>query len=128
MREPEHLETLDPSTRSTLQRNIIRLQEYSETQLEDILNDRANLAFMDGTVPAQTISIIAELGNAEGGNARYSIELLWRAGKYADASEMREVSPECVRNAVASVYPVKARFDSRTWADKNCSFGCCTLL
>ena len=106
LRQPEHLETLDPSTRSTLQRNIIRLENYSETQLEDILDDRANLAFRDGTVPAQTMGLIVELGNSEGGNARYSIELLWRAGKYADASEMREVSPECVRNAVVSVYPV----------------------
>ncbi len=106
LRQPEHLETLDPSTRSTLQRNIIRLENYLETQLEDILDDRVNLAFRDGTVPAQTMGLIAELGNSEGGNARYSIELLWRAGKYADASEIREVTPECVRNAVISVYPV----------------------
>ncbi len=109
LRQPEHLETLDPSTRSTLQRNIIRLENYSETQLEDILDARVNLAFRDGTVPAQTMGLIAELGNSEGGNARYSIELLWRAGKYADASEIREVSPECVRNAVVSVYPVVRR-------------------
>jgi len=109
LRQPEHLETLDPSTRSTLQRNIIRLENYSESQLEDILDDRVNLAFRDGTVPAQTMGLIAELGNSEGGNARYSIELLWRAGKYADASEIREVSPECVRNAVVSVYPVVRR-------------------
>jgi cell division control protein 6 len=106
LRQPEHLENLDPSTRSTLQRNIIRLENYSESQLEDILDDRVNLSFMDGTVPAQTLLLIAELGNSERGNARYSIELLWRAGKYADALEMREVTPECVRNAVASVYPV----------------------
>jgi cell division control protein 6 len=106
LRKPEHLENLDPSTRSTLQRNIIRLENYSESQLEDILNDRVNLSFMDGTVPTQTLLLIAELGNSERGNARYSIELLWRAGKYADALEMREVTPECVRNAVASVYPV----------------------
>jgi cell division control protein 6 len=105
LRQPEYLENLDPSTRSTLQRNIIQLQDYSESQLEDILDDRVNLSFRDGTVPAQTMSLIAELGKSEGGNARYAIELLWRAGKYADASELREVSPECVRNAVVSVYP-----------------------
>ena len=109
LRQPEHLDKLDPSTRSTLQRNIIQLTEYSESQLEDILDDRVNLAFRDGTVPAQTMALIAEQGKSEGGNARYSIELLWRAGKYADALEMREVSPECVRNAVVSVYPVVRR-------------------
>ena len=109
LRQPEHLENLDPSTRSTLQRNIIQLWEYSESQLEDILDDRVNLAFRDGTVPHQTMNLIAELGKSESGNARYAIELLWRAGKYADASEMREVLPECVRNAVVSVYPVVRR-------------------
>ena len=109
LRQPEHLENLDPSTRSTLQRNIIQLREYSESQLEDILDDRVNLAFRDGTVPHQTMNLIAELGKSESGNARYAIELLWRAGKYADASEMREVLPECVRNAVVSVYPVVRR-------------------
>lgn len=106
LRQPEHLESLDPSTRSTLQRNIIRLEDYSEAQLEDILDTRVNLAFNEGTVSTQTLMQISELGKAEKGNARYSIELLWRAGKYADASEMREITPECVRNAVASVYPV----------------------
>jgi cell division control protein 6 len=106
LRQPEYLEKLDPSTRSTLQRNIIQLEKYSESQLEDILDDRVKLAFREGTVPTQTMSLIAELGYSEGGNARYSIELLWRAGKYADALEMREVLPECVRNAVVSVYPV----------------------
>ncbi len=109
LRQPEYLENLDPSTRSTLQRNIIRLDNYSESQLEEILSDRVNLAFMDDTVSTQTLLLIAELGNSERGNARYSIELLWRAGKYADALEMREVTPECVRNAVASVYPVVRR-------------------
>jgi cell division control protein 6 len=109
LRQDEPLESLDPSTRSTLQRNIIRLPDYSESQLEDILAERVNLAFMDGTVPPQTLSLIAELGYSEQGNARYSIELLWRAGKYADASQFREVTPECVRNAVASVYPVIRR-------------------
>jgi cell division control protein 6 len=109
LRQPEYLDKLDPSTRSTLQRNIIQLEEYSESQLEDILDDRVNLAFREGTVPTQTMDLIAELGDSEGGNARYAIELLWRAGKYADASEMREVSPECVRKAVVSVYPVVRR-------------------
>ncbi|MDG6223745.1 MAG: ORC1-type DNA replication protein [Candidatus Bathyarchaeota archaeon] len=109
LRQDEQLESLDPSTRSTLQRNIIRLTDYSESQLEDILANRVDLAFIDGTVPPQTLTLIAELGNAEQGNARYSIELLWRAGKYADASELQEVTPECLRNAVASVYPVVRR-------------------
>ena len=106
LRQPEYLEKLDPSTKSTLQRNVISLEEYSKLQLEDILNERVNLAFSPGTISTQTMDLVAELAYSEGGNARYAIELLWRAGKYADASEMREVSPECVRKAAVSVYPV----------------------
>jgi len=106
LRQPEYLDALDPSARSTLQRNVIHLEEYSKPQLQNILNDRVKLAFKQGTIFALTIDLIAELASSEGGDARYAIELLWRAGKYADASEMQEVSPECVRKAAVSVYPV----------------------
>jgi len=105
LREPECLDKLDASTRSTLQRNIIQLEEYSASQLQDILNDRVALAFRHGAVSTQTIGIISELA-AEEGDARYAIELLWRAGKYADVSESPEVLPEYVRKAAVSVYPV----------------------
>jgi cell division control protein 6 len=106
LRQPEHLNTLDPSARSTLQRNVIRLEEYSKLQLQDILNDRVSLAFRQGTIFAPTVDLVAELASSEGGDARYAIELLWRAGKYADSLGMQEVSPECVRKAAVSIYPV----------------------
>lgn len=105
LREPECLDKLDASTRSTLQRNIIHMEEYSASQLQDILNDRVALAFRHGAVSTQTIGIISELA-AEEGDARYAIELLWRAGKYTDVSESPEVLPEYVRKAAVSVYPV----------------------
>ena len=106
LREPEYLNRLDASTRSTLQRNIIRLEEYSTPQLRDILNDRVDLAFRYGAVSTQTLDLISELAASERGDARYAIELLWRAGKYADATGSPEVLPEYVRKAAVSVYPV----------------------
>jgi len=106
LREPECLDRLDASTRSTLQRNVIHLEEYSTPQLQDILNDRVTLAFRNGAVSTQTLDLISELAASEGGDARYAIELLWRAGKYADASGSFEVWPEYVRKAAVSVYPV----------------------
>jgi len=105
VRDTTLLNTLDASTRSTLQRNIIQLEEYSQPQLSDILNDRVINAFRENTVHSQSVNLIAELAASEGGDARYAIELLWRAGKYADAEETREVQPEHVRKAAASVYP-----------------------
>jgi cell division control protein 6 len=100
------LDRLDPSARSTLQRNIIQLEEYSTSQLQDIIKDRVDLAFKNGAVSTSTMHFIAELASSKSGDARYGIELLWRAGKYADALELSEVSPECVRKASADVYPV----------------------
>ena len=105
VRDTALLNTLDASTRSTLQRNIIQLEEYSQPQLNDILKDRITNAFRENAVPPQSIDLIAELAALEGGDARYAIELLWRAGKYADAEETREVQPEHIRKAASSVYP-----------------------
>jgi cell division control protein 6 len=104
LRDLSWLDKLDASTRSTLQSNIIQLDAYTKAQLHDILNDRVILAFKEGTVSTETITLAAELGEEEGGNARYSIELLWRAGKYADTEATNEVSPEHVRKAVGNVY------------------------
>jgi len=106
LREIEHLDSLDPSTKSTLQRNIISLEEYSRNQLRDILNDRVEMAFRQSAVSSSVLDFIAELASSEGGDARYAIELLWRAGKYSDALQLPMVSPENVRTAAASVYPV----------------------
>jgi cell division control protein 6 len=106
LRRIQDLDTLDPSTRSTLQRNIIHFKEYSKPQLRDILNDRLTWAFKESTVPSQTLDLIAEAAASEGGDARYAIELLWRAGKYADTERSKEVLPEHARKAASSVYPV----------------------
>jgi len=105
VRETASLERLDASTRSTMQRNIIQLEGYSQPQLCGILNERIPYAFYENSVPEQALNLIAESAALEGGDARYAIELLWRAGKYADAEGAREVSPEHVRKASASVYP-----------------------
>jgi len=106
VRDTVLLNTLDPSTRSTLQHNLIQLGEYSKTQLLDILNDRVASAFHDNTVQSQTLDLITEDAASQDGDARYAIELLWRAGKYADTDNSREVLPEHVRKASESVYPV----------------------
>ncbi|UCE43505.1 MAG: hypothetical protein JSV57_03845, partial [Candidatus Bathyarchaeota archaeon] len=104
LRQPEQLEGLDPSTRSTLQRNIIHLVEYTEPQLRDILRGRVPLAFMEGAIPEQSLDHISRLAAREG-DARYAIELLWRAGKYADSTGLKQVTSECIRKAAVSIYP-----------------------
>jgi cell division control protein 6 len=111
MRSLKAIEQLDASTRSTLQSNIISLQRYSKQQLIDVLNDRVLLAFKPSVVPEGTTGLISELAFSENGNARFGIELLWRAGKYADAEESDTVLPEYVRQAVSSIVPAVRKSD-----------------
>jgi cell division control protein 6 len=114
LRNLKAIDRLDPSTRSSLQFNMINLEKYSRQQLADILNDRVSLAFKPLNVPEGTVNLIAELALSENGNARFGIELLWRAGKYADAADLNAVPPECVRKAVSSIIPAMRKSDLAT--------------
>jgi len=105
LRDLKETERLDPSAKSTLQRNVINLEKYSREQLTDILNDRVQMAFAPSTVQEGVVSMVSELAVSESGNARFAIELLWRAGKYADADGLSQVLPEYVRKAVSSIVP-----------------------
>ncbi|NLB76852.1 MAG: ORC1-type DNA replication protein [Crenarchaeota archaeon] len=105
MRDLLSTQKLDDSARSTLQRSIIRLERYGKPQLVDILSDRVKLAFELSTVSEDVIDLVAELAYSETGNARFGIELLWRAGKYADAGDAEMLEPECVRQAMSSIVP-----------------------
>jgi cell division control protein 6 len=67
------------------------------------------MAFEPSTVPEDVVDLVAGLAVSESGNARFAIELLWRAGKYADAEDAGEVEPECVRKAVSSIVPTVRR-------------------
>ena len=104
LRQPEYLKRLDRSTLGTLQQNILEMEPYSVEQLVEILESRVELAFKEGTAPEECLRFIAELASTTG-DARYAIELLWRAGKYTDLEGKRELEPEHVRKAVSTVYP-----------------------
>jgi cell division control protein 6 len=105
MRDLKVLEQLDASAKSSLQRSIISLERYGKSQLVDILNVRVPMTFELGAVDEDVVDLIAELAFSETGNARFGIELLWRAGKYADAQEAGMVGAECVRMAVSNIIP-----------------------
>lgn len=109
LRDLKSTKSLDDSTRSTLQHNVISLERYPKDQLADILKDRVAMAFKPSTVSEDVVDLVAELAVSENGNARFAIELLWRAGKYADAEDLDEIEPECVRKAVSNIIPTVRR-------------------
>jgi cell division control protein 6 len=94
----------DSSTLSTLQRNILRFQPYSSDQLYDTLSLRAKIAFQRGVVMDETLQVICDIAS-EHGDARYAIELLWRAGKQADREGLGVIIPDYVRQAKADIHP-----------------------
>ncbi len=96
---------LDESTLSTLRQNTIFLKSYNEDQLSDIISDRVREAFYEDSVSNDAISLIADIAS-KNGDARFAIELLERAGMYADHRQSLKVLPEHVRHANASIHPV----------------------
>ena len=95
---------LDPSTWSTLQKNMLRFNRYNPRQLRDILSFRVKEAVLDGAVPSSTIDLIADIAGASG-DARYALEVLYNAGKMADEKGVLRILPEFVRSAKAFITP-----------------------
>ncbi|MFX0092355.1 MAG: ORC1-type DNA replication protein [Candidatus Hodarchaeota archaeon] len=94
---------VDASTRSSLTQNIIELDPYSQLELTEILTRRVETGFQRGAVPQEIIEEIAGIGAEEKGDARVAIELLWRAGKYADQEGSKVIRPEHIRKVVSSI-------------------------
>lgn len=96
----------DVSSVSTFKRsNIIKMDKYTRDELYDILLQRVNLAFHNATVDPESIELLADI-SSEWGDARFAIELLWKAGIAADNQHIQNVKPEHVRAAKAQTYSV----------------------
>ncbi len=99
----DYLKAVDLSTLSSVQSNAIDLEPYSGPQLLDIIASRSE-AFNDGCLNDSCMQLAADIASLYG-DARYALELVYRAGKLADMSESPRVLPEHVRGAKASVPP-----------------------
>jgi cell division control protein 6 len=96
----------EAATLSTFKRsNTIVLEKYTREELYDIIRQRVSLAFHANTVLSESIDLIADIAS-ESGDARFSIELLWKAGMYADEKHAKQVMPEHVRAAKAETYSI----------------------
>jgi cell division control protein 6 len=100
---------LDPATLSTFRRsNMVEFGKYSQEELVDILADRVKTAFFPDVVSEDVVQLIADIA-AEGGDARYAIEILQKAGELALDENLREVNPEQVREARAVTHALLSR-------------------
>jgi cell division control protein 6 len=104
-RDEKFLDVLDESTKSSLMKNITTLKPYRTKELEEIFVQRANEGFMEGVIDVRAISLSVQITENASGNARYGIELLWKAGKYADKFHHNHITCEGVRAAAANSIP-----------------------
>jgi cell division control protein 6 len=100
------LTMIDEAALSTFKRsNVVNLGKYTRQELYDIVQQRVELAFTPGIVQDDSIDLIADIAE-EWGDARFAIELLWKAGVAADSRHEKQVLPEHVRAAKAETYSV----------------------
>lgn len=97
------IKNLDLSTLSSFQYNVVALNPYDTSQIRDILSFRADLSFQPTAVAADIINYIAMVASKTG-DMRFSLELLYKAGKHADHERLDKITPECVRHAQAKTF------------------------
>lgn len=101
-RDLSFLTSLDESSRSSLKRNVISLSDYRSAELVDILWQRAEEGLVENAIDKTVISQIALIAEEEASNARYGLELLWKAGKHTDKYQRKRISCEDVRIAASN--------------------------
>ena len=78
------IESLDPRVRSSLSEEEIIFPPYNAGQLQDILKQRAEKAFIPGVIQEGVLAKCAALAAQEHGDARRAIDLLRIAGELAE--------------------------------------------
>lgn len=97
---------LDLSTASSLGQNYIFFKPYTRAQLYDIIYSRAEEGLKEESYDDDLIDLIASLAE-ENGDARFAIDLLWRAAKIADQENENHIKNEHVRNAIVTILPIE---------------------
>ena len=94
--------TLNPK----LRRNMLRFSPYSKNQLFDILKYRANLGFKPGIVSDDHIAMVVDYVFKKQDGITYGLEILRKAGKFAENDHRNFIRFEDVRNAIFCIYKV----------------------
>ncbi len=92
-------EFLDPRVSSSLGEEEIVFRPYDAAELQDILWDRAKIAFRDGVLFDGAVSLCAALAAAEHGDARRALDLLRVAGELAEREGCESIMEDHIRRA-----------------------------
>lgn len=97
------VEGLDPRVRSSLGEVEVVFPPYNAEQLEDILQERARLAFNPLAITPEVIKYAAALAAREHGDARRALDLLRTAGEIAERLEAPIVAIDHVKQALLEI-------------------------
>lgn len=94
-----YIDNLDHRVKSSMNPTEIIFEPYDAVQIGLILKDRVPLAFCDGTVDDELISICAANSAKANGDARLAIDLIRTAGNIAVKEHCSIITPEHVATA-----------------------------
>ncbi len=97
------VEDLDPRVRSSLGEIEMVFPPYNAVQLEDILRQRARIAFNPEAISDDVISLCAALAAREHGDARRALDLLRVAGEIAERENSSKVAIDHVYKALREI-------------------------
>jgi len=92
-------ELLEPRVLSSLSEEEVVFNPYDASELQDILWERAELAFYEGVLHRGAVSLCAALAAAEHGDARRALDLLRVAGEVAERENANIITEDNVREA-----------------------------
>ena len=96
-------EDLSPKVRSSLCEEEIHFPAYDATELQQILQQRADVAFHESVLEEGVIRLCAAYGAKDAGDARQSLDLLMKAGDIARDDSAEHVIDEHVRQGRTSL-------------------------
>jgi cell division control protein 6 len=97
------LDSLDPRVKSSLSEEEIVFPPYNAFQLQDILKQRAKLAFRRGVLEEGVIEKIAALAAKEHGDARRAIDLLRISAELAERDGKNKLTLDYIDKAIEKI-------------------------
>ncbi|UCG37306.1 MAG: orc1/cdc6 family replication initiation protein [Candidatus Bathyarchaeota archaeon] len=92
-------ELLESRVLSSLSEEEVLFNPYNASELQDILSERADLAFSNGKLHDGALSLCAALAASQHGDARRALDLLRVAGEVAERKNAEGITEEHVREA-----------------------------
>jgi len=98
------LGTLDDSTKSTLQGNILSLKKYNKEQIFNILSERIKISLKENVISPELVNYIS-VNIESSGDIRKGLNIIRNATKIAETKEKNHVGREEIDIALQNMIP-----------------------